>query len=1040
MSWYDPLRTIASLGSLANRPGSLAGLAPARREHLGQFFTPDDLAALMWRLVTPAMNAALQESPGSKIALLDNSVGSGRLLQYADSEKHSLYGADIHHATISALCEVTHAAGFESEFVPSGMEEIRPKHINVALINPPFSIHIESPCLKPYACTTWGKYGPNTSTRSDLYAVAQALDSSEVVVAILPVGAAQEIAGSEWASPRLVASFDLPSGCFREEGTDVAVKLLVFGKENRGRMAVDLKVASFSDLVPSLQLSCSATGNQAKLGTIHGEASEPAITLPVTGDNTVRVTRDGRRLKLHFYCGLVQAEVMNAVYRDRIETVAVPEHRYPKGTRYNGQGVLDIEAHLAQPDPQASFQDFFNLICDAGGKPVAAPGLLEFFKKKIHRSKRQATPLAHVVYDPHGGSSDVIMGTARKTHLVDPKTWGSPAIKAGAEIAFTRTAGNSFTYTVGSRQYSANLDELGKRFGLESSESAGWVQKYPGLLVEFPALAHQLRRRAERLGIDKWLWDYQFDDLIEFLLKPEGSVCGWEMACGKARLAIAMILLSGCKTGLIAVEAYLIDEMIVELEGLPIDQDIWQVIRSEETARNLKTINLISYNRLRSPIDPARPKYTYGKALRRKVGILIADEGHLLRNADSQQSQALWAVSAKRRYALTGTPIANYPRDILPILAFTGGDGTAAQPWGYRRAFMDQILRNSMQHAQRGIDAFKTEFVTLEWCTNEFSEDLKSGAKREVPKIANLDAYRKAIAPHVKRRLVKEPDVAKFVNIKDPIEQKLIVPWDDAHLLYYIATAEDFASWYMDLRSRSGLKGNNLIAILARIQAVHFAANYPQQPREGQSPFWGLTSKQRAAVDKLEELTLRGHKTIFYAHNPGLVELISRELTKRGIDNMTLHGGKPITARTKELNSRFRFGDCPNLLASLGCVQAGLNLWQADRGLFYDRDWAAKTEMQALRRMLRPQQRREVVAYYMELPGSIDSYQDQMVSFKKTTAVAGLDWGTPDNDDVEFLHLDTILGRFCKDIAEMRGVERHKLRQHLEQEIYLEAA
>jgi SNF2 family DNA or RNA helicase len=309
-----------------------------------------------------------------------------------------------------------------------------------------------------------------------------------------------------------------------------------------------------------------------------------------------------------------------------------------------------------------------------------------------------------------------------------------------------------------------------------------------------------------------------------------------------------------------------------------------------------------------------------------------------------------------------------------------------------------------------------------------------------VPKIANIEGYRRAIAPHVKRRLVKEPEVARFVNIKDPVEQKLVVPWDDAHLLHYIQTAEDFAHWYTDHRERSGMRKNNLIAILARIQAVHFAANFPQQVKEGHKPFFGLTSKQRFAVDTLERLTNEGHKTIFYAHNPGLVELISRELNKRGIDNMTLHGDKPIGARTKELNSRFRFGDCPNLLATLGCVQAGLNLWQADRGLFYDRDWMAKTEMQALRRMLRPQQKRDVLAYYLELPGSIDSYQDQMVSFKKTTAVSGLDWGTPDNDDVEFLHLDTILGRFCTDIAAMRGVERHKLREYLEQEIYLEAA
>lgn len=80
--WYDPLRAVESRGSRAERPGLLAGLAAARREHLGQFFTPDDVAALMWRIAEPAMNAALGDKYRySKISVLDNSVGSGRLLQ-----------------------------------------------------------------------------------------------------------------------------------------------------------------------------------------------------------------------------------------------------------------------------------------------------------------------------------------------------------------------------------------------------------------------------------------------------------------------------------------------------------------------------------------------------------------------------------------------------------------------------------------------------------------------------------------------------------------------------------------------------------------------------------------------------------------------------------------------------------------------------------------------------------------------------------------------------------------------------------------------
>ena len=42
---------------------------------------------------------------------------------------------------------------------------------------------------------------------------------------------------------------------------------------------------------------------------------------------------------------------------------------------------------------------------------------------------------------------------------------------------------------------------------------------------------------------------------------------------------------------------------------------------------------------------------------------------------------------------------------------------------------------------------------------------------------------------------------------------------------------------------------------------------------------------------------------------------------------------------------------------------------------------------------------------------------------------AGLDWATPELDDVEFAHIDTLLGRFCDDLSTRVGVKRHELRE-----------
>lgn len=420
---------------------------------------------------------------------------------------------------------------------------------------------------------------------------------------------------------------------------------------------------------------------------------------------------------------------------------------------------------------------------------------------------------------------------------------------------------------------------------------------------------------------------------------------------------------------------------------------------------------------------------TYAKKLRRRIGTMVVDEGHFMANRDSAQSRACYAVSAKKRYITSGTPLANMPRDILALLTFTAGDGTASQAYGTYKPYLEPNHVTTMQHAVRGVEKFMGDFVTLEWVTNEFAESLRHGAKREIPKIGNLSKYRDMLAPHVLRRLDCEPEVTPYVQIPKPTETVIQVDWDEGHLAHYLHVAEDFVSWYGKVQV-SGKRLSSLVAILAKIGAVEMASNFPQRPGLMGS-YQPLTSKQRAAIDWLSKRTQEGHKSIMFAKNPGVLEIIKLELDKLGIESVVFHGGIPVEKRCAELNSRFRYGPAPVLLATLGVTQSSLNIWQADRVLLYGRDWAYKTEAQAIRRVCRPQQTRDIEVAYLQLKGSVDQYQQQMVENKRDCAMAGLDWATPELDDVEFLHLDTVLGRFVSDVAKLRGILPHQLRSSL---------
>lgn len=1037
MTWYDNLRSIESRGSQADRPGSLAGLSEARKVHLGQFFTPDAVAALMWRIVQPAM-AEMTES--RSVSVLDNSIGAGRLMQYALPDLHSLYGVDVDPGPLHLLGEAAQAAGFTCELEACGMEAIRPRNMDIALINPPFSLHIESPLLKDYPCTSYGKFGPNTSTLSHAYALAQAVDACQLVVALLPSSFAEKVATSplnylpEDDAARIRAHIALPSGLFRQEGTDVRVSLLVFSAVPQGFDRI--KLESLDDILPYLGLHLTTSG-APKMRVLGVTDDGPAITRPVTGDTTVRIAHNGRRIILGFDCGLTEAKILNAIFIKRITDDGPVEYRRPREFRYSGQGKLDVEVHLAQPDPLASFSALLDEIPKAGGNPVVDDGLCGYIKRRIRHSLRQQTPLRHSVYVPEGvaGSNDKVVASARRGRVADAKIWGSSFIPAGESIIFLRQPEGDWQFEFRGGTFRLTAEELYEDFGVEiGAAESGWTVAHPGLLEKFPDVARCHEERARRLGIDRWLtWGFQWKDLIETSMKPRGAVISWEMGLGKARLGAAIILLSGCKRGLLAVEAGLIDEMVMELQGLPIPREDWHVITSPAQLENLRKINIISYERLRRPIRSEDKRNTYARRLRKRISVLVADEGDLLANPDSDQSRALYQLSAKRRFTMSGTPAANYPRDLLPILAFTCGDGTAAQPWGWRRGYMEQNWHNSVSYAKRGIDAFRETFVTLDWVTREFEDSMIEGAKREIPRIANVERYRAMLAPHVKRRLVGEPEVAEYINIPPETRSVIEVPWDDTHLAYYIRVADEFVSWYLRQRQDLG-KQHNLIAILARIRAVSFASDYPQYSIDGFGSYHELTSKQRWVLNELEQLARAGSKTILYAENPGQLDMLGRELSARGVDNIVFHGQRPIKIRTAELNRRFRFGDCGTMLASLGVAQKGLNISQANEVIFMSRSWSATAEEQAIARTLRPQQQANVRVRYVHLAGGIDNYKAQMVSFKKDAAASGLDWATPQTSDMEFCHIDTVLERFVRGLAAMRGLSSMDLRKQLRKE------
>jgi len=274
----------------------------------------------------------------------------------------------------------------------------------------------------------------------------------------------------------------------------------------------------------------------------------------------------------------------------------------------------------------------------------------------------------------------------------------------------------------------------------------------------------------------------------------------------------------------------------------------------------------------------------------------------------------------------------------------------------------------------------------------------------------------------IKRRVQQEPAVSKYVKfpvpeLRDPIE----VDWDMDHLLLYIKTVEEFATWYKRYAKERGEegKGLNLTMILARLEACFKATNVPSTVSGYGTAFRGLTTKEIVCLDLIESEIKQGLRPIVFARNPIVLHRLSAELNKRNITNLVFSGEETIDKRIVKLNARIREGNDQVMLASLGVTQDGLNLPQLNSVIFYNRSYSSRTEYQSIYRLIRPQQKNQVSVNFLHLKGSIDQYMAQLITWKTLASEAGLDYGEQNNEE-EFVHFDAFVYRFINSLPELK--------------------
>lgn len=1016
MTDWNYLDALQSRGSTSEKAGSLGALHAKREQTLSQFFTPAWVVKFIWQTISSYF------AEEHSYSLLDNSIGSASMFRFVDKEQFSISGFDIDEELVSKVSQHLDENGFDVEIVSASMDAIELGQFHAGLINPPFSIQLDSPFLTPYkGVTHYGKNGPNTSALSHEYALMQALAHCEIVAALVPRSTTEKLHEFGNIENRLLAVFELPSNTFKDENVqNVATDVLVFGSRKRAAnvnivresITPDSSAANIPALTPE-EYFVSRRGFITPIGI---DSSEAVVNTPVTGDNRVLLSPNDRQIELSFFDGATEAKVYNNIYARRI--YSSKKQRLPRETKYSGQYILNLDVLVMQDDPRRALNTLLDKIRAVGGVPVVTAELTRRFKDLQEEYRRMTIPYGRWVYRKGTPS---FKATANKTAMVNRYQRGA-VVGLGEDVTATRT-NDGFSIQAKRGVFEVGHDNFFDIFTPETAAQNAdyWEEIYPPIRATYPNDIALLEERAKKLGLDTWLsWDFQFEDLLELAFRPLGGICGWQMALGKTRLALALAMLKPGKS-LLVVKSRLINELERELQNLGVCKALYRVVSTAADAENLTEINIISYERLRSHIDGS--KKPFASLLTGQVANVIADEGGLLANVGSQQTSAVWELGTESNYIFDGTPCPNYPREMMPLAAWVAGEGRGYQPFAINGAHIYSDLINGADEQHTGRQAFLNKFVQFEWATNEFLDSGK-GAKREVPRIntENLGEFREWLAPLIKRRVQQEPAVQKHVRFPVPtLHDPITVDWEIEHLLVYIAAVEDFAHWYREYVKEQQMneKGLNLTMILARLEACFKAANSPSKVTGFSHSYNHITTKEQACVDLVIEQIEAGRRPIVFARNPYVLHRLANELKASGVTSLVFTGEETIDSRIKKLNEQIREGDTQVLLASLGVTQDGLNLPELNTFIFYNRSYKAREEFQAIYRLIRAKQKSDVCGYFLHMAGSIDEYMGQLIEWKTMASEAGLDYGDQP-DDEDFSHFDAFIYRFLESIPALK--------------------
>ena len=329
-------------------------------------------------------------------------------------------------------------------------------------------------------------------------------------------------------------------------------------------------------------------------------------------------------------------------------------------------------------------------------------------------------------------------------------------------------------------------------------------------------------------------------------------------------------------------------------------------------------------------------------------GRMVLDEAQFVKNPQAKQSQAVRAIPAPRRIALTGTPVENRLSELWSIMDFLN-PGYLGPAGNFRRKFSVPIER----HRDR----------------------------------SKMDKLRGLVRPFILRRVKTDPTVV--ADLPEKLESREWCPLTSEQAALYESCVKRMLT---EVEQSEGIHRRGLV--LAALIKLKQICNHPAQMLKDQDPQAGRiidpsrSGKCVRLLEMLDELLSEGDQALIFTQFRQMGHLLSGMLRHElGRDVLFLHGGTPQGQRQKMVEQfQEATGKHPILMLSLKAGGVGLNLTAANHVFHFDRWWNPAVENQATDRAYRIGQTRTVQVHKFVVRGTLEERIDEMIESKTELA------------------------------------------------------